>query len=115
ILALLAFMATAGREVSKDIEDVEGDVDRVTLPRRLGVPKAARVATALFLAGVLLSFVPVVLGLFGWAYLAIVLSADGIFIYSGLYSARNPGRAQRTAKYGMIVALVAFLAGGLLA
>src|SRR5207247_7033069 len=111
VLALLAFMATAGREISKDIEDVEGDVDRVTLPRRVGVPKAGRAAAALFLAGVVLSLVPIVLGLFGWPYLVIVLVADGIFIYAGLYSTRYPGRAQRTAKYGMIVALVAFLAG----
>jgi len=114
LMGLLAALATAGREVTKDIEDLAGDVDRATLPRRIGVPRAGAVGTACFVASVLLSIVPFVLGLFGWAYLAVVLVADAIFIYSGRYSAKNPARAQRAAKYGMFVALVAFLAGGLL-
>ena len=66
------------------------------------------------MASVLLSAIPLFLGLFGWAYLPVVLVADAIFIYSGTYSAKNPARAQRAAKVGMVVALVAFLAGGLL-
>ena len=114
LLGLLAALATAGREVTKDIEDLAGDVDRATLPRRIGVPRAGAIATACFVASVVLSAIPLVLGLFGWAYLVIVLVADAIFIYSGAYSAKNPARAQRAAKYGMVVALVAFLAGGLL-
>jgi geranylgeranylglycerol-phosphate geranylgeranyltransferase len=115
LLGLLAALATAGREVTKDIEDLAGDVDRATLPRKIGVPTSGRVAAACFLAGVVLSVVPFGLGLFEWPYLAIVAVADIMFIYSGVYSARIPGLAQRTAKYGMAVALVAFLAGGLLA
>ena len=114
LLGLLAALATAGREVTKDIEDLAGDVDRATLPRRIGVPRAAAIGTACFVAAVVLSAIPFVLGLFGWAYLAAVLVADAIFIYSGTYSAKNPARAQRAAKVGMVVALVAFLAGGLL-
>lgn len=80
---------------------------------RIGVQSAGMVAAAAFAGGVVLSFVPYVLADFGLLYLAIVTVADIMFIYSGAYSARNPGRAQRVAKYGMIVALVAFLAGGL--
>src|SRR3989442_1905655 len=113
-MGLLAALATAGREVTRDIEDLAGDVDRATLPRRIGVPRAGAVGTACFVASVLLSIVPFVLGLFGWAYLAVVLVADAIFIYSGAYSAKNPARAQRAAKYGMFMALVSFLAGRLL-
>ena len=114
LLGLLAALATAGREVAKDIEDLAGDVDRVTLPKRIGVPSAARVAAACLGASVVLSGIPYAIGIFPWPYLAIVLAADIIFIYSGTYLARNPGRAQRAAKYGMVVALIAFLAGGLL-
>jgi len=115
VLGLLAALTTAGREVAKDIEDLAGDVDRVTLPRRIGVRGAGAVAAAAFGAGVVLSIVPYVLQILGTVYLGVVLVADIIFIWSGAYSARNPGRAQRAAKYGMAVALVAFLAGGLLA
>ncbi|HEY4704672.1 MAG TPA: UbiA family prenyltransferase [Thermoplasmata archaeon] len=115
VLGLLAALATAGREVAKDIEDLAGDVDRVTLPRRIGVRGAGAVAAAAFGAGVVLSIVPYVLQILGTVYLGVVLVADIIFIWSGAYSARNPGRAQRAAKYGMVVALAAFLLGGLLA
>jgi len=47
------------------------------------------------------------------AYAALVIPADGMFIYAALHSAANPARSQRVAKYGMIVALAAFLAGAL--
>jgi len=115
VLGLLAALTTAGREVAKDIEDLAGDVDRVTLPRRIGVRGAGAVAAAAFGAGVVLSIVPYVLQILGTVYLGVVLVADIIFMWSGAYSARNPGRAQRAAKYGMVVALAAFLLGGLLA
>jgi geranylgeranylglycerol-phosphate geranylgeranyltransferase len=115
VLGLCAGLATGGREIAKDIEDVAGDVDRVTLPKRIGVRSAGGVAAGSFGAGVVLSLAPIALHLFGLVYLGVVLVADIIFIYAGAYSARNPGRAQRAAKYGMAVALVAFLAGGLLA
>ena len=113
VLGLLAGLATTGREIAKDIEDVAGDVDRRTLPKRIGVRPAGAVAAAAFVAGAIFSLVPFSFAGVGLPYLAIVAVADTMFIYSGVYSARNPARAQRVAKYGMIVALVAFLAGGL--
>ncbi len=114
LMGSLAALATAGREITKDIEDLAGDVDRATLPRRIGVPRAGAVAAACFVAGAAFSVVPPILGLFGLPYLGVVVVADAIFIYSGAVSAKNPARAQRAAKYGMVVALIAFLAGGLL-
>jgi len=114
VMGSLAALATAGREIAKDIEDLPGDVDRATLPRRIGVPRAGAVAALCFVVAAALSLVPPVFGLFGPPYLGAVIVADAIFIYSGAVSAKNPARAQRAAKYGMVVALVAFLAGGLL-
>jgi len=40
ILAALAFFTTLGREITKDIEDMRGDVDRRTLPHRIGPRRA---------------------------------------------------------------------------
>ncbi len=114
LMGSLAALATAGREITKDIADFAGDVDRATLPRRIGVPRAGAVAAACFVAGAAFSVVPPILGLFGLRYLGVVVVADAIFIYSGAVSAKNPARAQRAAKVGMVVALVAFLTGGLL-
>jgi len=112
VLAALAFLTTVGREVAKDIEDMAGDVDRRTLPQRIGARPAGVVAALAFAAGVAFSVVPWSFGLMAPAYAAIVVVADGMFIYAALRSATRPARAQRVAKYAMVVALAAFLAGG---
>jgi geranylgeranylglycerol-phosphate geranylgeranyltransferase len=114
LLGLLAFLTTVGREVTKDIEDMAGDVDRHTLPQRIGAKAAGRVAAAALVAGVALSAVPWALGVLQVAYAVVVLPADGMFIYAALHSAANPAQSQRVTKYAMVVALAAFLAGGLL-
>ena len=44
----LAFLATVAREIVKDIQDLEGDTDRFTLPARIGIGKS------LFVTGILL-------------------------------------------------------------
>ncbi len=111
VLALLAFLATLGREIIKDIQDVAGDSDRETLPMRLGTTGAARVAAAFLVVAVGLSGLPPAFQVLGLAYLPVVLVADAILIYAAVNSARRPGMSQRAAKYGMVVALLAFLVG----
>ncbi|MCJ2555269.1 MAG: UbiA family prenyltransferase, partial [Candidatus Thermoplasmatota archaeon] len=91
VLALLAFLATLGREIVKDIEDVGGDTDRETLPQRMGTTGAARVAAAFFVLAVGLSGLPPALQMLGLAYLPVVLVADAILIYAALNSSRRPG------------------------
>ena len=110
-MAALAFFTTIGREITKDIEDIRGDVDRRTLPRRIGSRRAGLVAAISLFVGVALSLVPFALGVLSLGYAILVVPADGMFIYAALHSAANPARSQRVAKYGMIVALAAFLAG----
>ncbi len=114
VLALLAFLVTLGREITKDIEDMAGDVDRRTLPQRIGAVPAGRVAAVALVAGVALSVLPWALNILAWPYAVVVLPADGMFIYAAFYSAARPALSQRVTKYGMVVALFAFLAGGLL-
>jgi geranylgeranylglycerol-phosphate geranylgeranyltransferase len=113
-LALLAFFATLGREIAKDIQDVSGDVDRHTLPRRIGVKVAAQMAALSFTLAVVFSIAPPFLGILSWYYVPVVAVADIIFIYCTTLLIRNPKRAGDVAKIGMIVALFAFLLGGLL-
>ncbi len=114
ILAALAFLATLGREITKDIEDMQGDVDRRTLSQRVGANRAGAVAAFALALCVALSFLPLYYGVLGVGYLVLVLPADGMFIYAALHSAANPARSQRVTKYAMIVALAAFLAGAFL-
>jgi geranylgeranylglycerol-phosphate geranylgeranyltransferase len=113
-IGLMAFLATLGREIVKDIQDMGADFDRKTLPMRIGAKKAGIIASVSFLMAVTLSFEPVALGIFGLEYLAAVLFADAIFIYCSIVHFRNPKQGQKWAKYGMLVALIAFLLGGLL-
>ncbi len=112
VLALLAGVTTLGREIVKDIEDIAGDVNRLTLPMRLGVRGAAAAAAGCFGIGVGLSVLPWAWRLLGIGYAAVVV-ADGMFIYAALVSARQPRMSQRAAKYAMVAALATFLLGGL--
>ena len=114
ILAALAFLATLGREITKDIEDMHGDVDRHTLPQEIGAQRAGTVARFVLVLCVALSVLPLYLRVLGIGYAILVVPADGMFIYAALHSAANPARSQRVTKYAMIVALAAFLAGAFL-
>jgi geranylgeranylglycerol-phosphate geranylgeranyltransferase len=112
-LAVLAGLSTVGREIVKDIEDVAGDVGRATLPKTRGVPFAGRAAQAFLALAVVLSAVPAALGILSSWYAPTVAAADGIFIYAALHATRSPGRSELAMKAAMVVALAAFLAGGL--
>jgi geranylgeranylglycerol-phosphate geranylgeranyltransferase len=115
ILALLAFLATFGREVVKSVEDVEGDTNRRTLPKLVGKRNADIVASVLFASAVALSPLPYYLSIFrNWLYLTIVAVADVIFIYCIVILFKHPRQASKRAKLAMLVALIAFLVGGLL-
>jgi geranylgeranylglycerol-phosphate geranylgeranyltransferase len=115
ILALLAFLATLGREVVKDIQDMEGDRGtRLTLPMRVGRGRAGILASVAFLGAVALSPAPYLLDLLSFVYVPTVVVADGIFIYCALIHFADPERGQRIAKVAMLVSLVAFLLGGVL-
>ncbi len=113
-IALLAFLAILGREIVKDIEDMEADFDRQTLPKRIGARNAGVIASFAFLAAVALSPLPYIEGTFGIWYLVIVAFADAMFIYCSIIHFQNPTKGQKVAKYAMLLALVAFLVGGML-
>jgi geranylgeranylglycerol-phosphate geranylgeranyltransferase len=113
IFAAMAFLAILGREIIKDIEDMDADFDRNTLPKRIGRRGAGALGSASFLVAVVLSIEPFLSGYMGIGYLATVAIADAIFIYCSTIHFQNPTRGQRLAKYGMLVALVAFLIGKL--
>ena len=109
----MAFLATLGREIVKDIQDMGSDFDRKTLPQRIGAKRAGIIGSAAFLTAVLLSFEPVIAKVFGLDYFLAVLFADAIFIYCSIVHFRDPRRGQSWAKIGMMIALVAFLIGGI--
>ncbi len=113
-LFFMAFLTNTSRELTKDIEDIEGDLDRDTFPKKYGFPKAAILATVLTLTGVSISCLPYFLGFFGLVYLIIVFVADAVFVVSLLYLRSDAGKSQTFSKLAMITGLIAFTVGGIL-
>ena len=118
ILAGMAFFATLGREIVKDIEDIKGDIDRLTLPKRIGIRNAAAAASFFIIIAVLISPIPYFNQFFPYIqleqvisiqYLILIVIADMIFLNSITDIKTNPKQASNLLKYGMITALIAFL------
>jgi geranylgeranylglycerol-phosphate geranylgeranyltransferase len=114
LMAIAGFLSIVGREIVKDVEDIEGDTDKVTLPRIIGVKNANLVASLLIISAVATSIIGYYpFTFFGTEYLITVIIADCLFFYSILILFRNPKKARRLMKVAMIVAMIAFIIGGL--
>ena len=109
----LAVLATISREIIKDIQDLEGDKDRFTLPAKIGISNSLIVAGALLVIAVSLSYTatPQFDGIALNAYL-IGISAANIMMLIGLQNARNENyfSGQKSIKQGMGIAMLAFIA-----
>ena len=121
ILAFFAFLMTLSREIIKDAEDIEGDKkeNANTFPIKYGVKNAVRLAVLLNIITCILSPVLYITGIFSFTYLAIVLVADAIFIYSAIIVLKNPSKENlnKISKYmkiAMFVAFIAFAAGSII-
>lgn len=118
-LAAMASLATLSREVIKDMEDAEGDVDRSTLPRTRGMGAASAAARVAVGAAIVLSPIPLVL----WQprlplvaaiiYLAFVAAADLVFVASVWELPKRLHREQTLSKLAMVLALIGFLGASL--
>jgi geranylgeranylglycerol-phosphate geranylgeranyltransferase len=113
--AAMAVLATLSREIIKDMEDAEGDVDRQTLPRVHGLTTATGAARGAVVGAIVLSPIPLVTLFRGvphaeLVYLGVVAVADAIFIVSVRWLPERLHREQTLSKGAMTVALLAFLA-----
>ena len=109
----LAFLATVAREIVKDIQDLEGDTDRFTLPARIGIAKSLFVTGILLVVAWSLSFTAITQfsGIASNAY-AIGVSIANVIMLIGFQNARNGDyfSGQKKIKQGMGVAMLAFIA-----
>ena len=109
----LAFLATVAREIVKDIQDLEGDTDRFTLPARIGIAKSLFVTGFLLVIAWSLSFTAITQfsGMASNAY-AIGVSIANVIMLVGFQNARNGDyfSGQKKIKQGMGVAMLAFIA-----
>ena len=110
IVGLMAMLVSIGREIAKDIEDMDGDEGRSTLPMRIGVRASSALACVFFVAGPVLSIAPMIWQTYGILYYAVVV-ADLMFLYCAIRVFTDPHMAQSMAKKAMFVALLAFILG----
>ena len=112
-LAAVGVVASVGREVAKDIQDMAGDEGRKTLPQRIGAGRASEVSAFATLIAIGLSPVPYFFAPLGVLYLPFIAIADAIFFYAALVVSAEPRRSQELSKIGMAIATVAFALGGI--
>lgn len=119
-LGILAFLSNLGREISKDIEDMEGDTDRQTYPQSVGRQKAAFVSGLMFILAAGMSPIPVLLGQFAdtgaLAYFLSVIPTVLLFLYAAVVSIKQyEGKYSpaSSSKLAMLFGLLAFTLGSL--
>ncbi len=104
----MAALVTVGREISKDIEDMDSDIGRRTLPMAIGVKNASIVASIFYIAGPVLSWYPIYLHPENYLYYSVIL-ADIAFFYCAYSVFKDPHAAEKKAKIGMLFGLLAFI------
>lgn len=113
VLAVLAAVATFGREVIKDVEDIVGDREAglETLPIVIGERRALGIATLAVAIAVLASPLPYIVGGLGISYLVVVLPGDFLMLLGAHRSWDDPATGHQLLKWGMFAAAGAFIVG----
>jgi geranylgeranylglycerol-phosphate geranylgeranyltransferase len=117
--ALFAFLINVGREVIKDMEDVEGDAKNgaVTLPVRYGMRSAAVTATIFLVCVIASTYIPYVTGLYGLNYLWTVnIGVNLVLLYVIIslwkdQSVKNLNLLSNILKWDMVIGLGAIYVG----
>jgi geranylgeranylglycerol-phosphate geranylgeranyltransferase len=109
-LFLMAVLVNLSREILKDMEDIDGDIEfRRTLPIRVGLKKSKAIATISCFFAIMISLLVIYLTNWNLVYAVVVIMADILFLLSILRLEGKAGMSQRDLKRGMIIASVAFL------
>ncbi len=117
--AVFAFLINVGREIIKDMEDVEGDIqnDAVTFPVKFGMRRAAALATIFLFAVIGSTIIPFANQQYGSMYFIIVnigVNAVLIVVLASLWknqSQQNLHRLSSILKYDMFIGLIAIYLG----
>ena len=109
----LAVLATITREIVKDIQDLEGDTDRRTLPSRIGIESSLNLSILILLIAIGLSYTAInQFEEMAWnAYVGGITLANGTMLF-GIYNAKQEDyfMGQKNIKQGMGIAMLAFIA-----
>ena len=118
IPASFAFLINLGREIIKDIEDIEGDMKCgiKTLPIVSGTRMAVLITNLSLITLILVTPIPYLLKFYNLYYLLTVIAVDIVLIYVILslmtnISKRNLNRLSNILKFEMIAGLFAIYIG----
>jgi len=118
IPAILAFLFHMGRELIKDMEDLQGDkaLKSETFPIVYGVRNSQFLVSAIFLILIILTIFPYKLKIFSIYYLILALIMDFVLFYIIVSLWNNPSRENlgslsRLLKFEMLLGLLAIFAG----
>ncbi len=117
LLGSMAFFANTGREIIKDLEDKKADATKEinSVPIVLGENKSRHISSVLVIAAIVLTPVPIVLGIFELWYGIAVLASVAVFVKSVkmIEFDEEAAKVQGMLKLGMLIGLIAFLVGAL--
>jgi geranylgeranylglycerol-phosphate geranylgeranyltransferase len=122
VIALIAFLAGAGREIMKDVMDFEGDkIQGVkSFPRYIGTRASNGVASLFYLCAIVLSFLPFFIEDFGVyyrniSYFVLVFITDMMLLSTSLHLVfKKQPNLKFYRKYTLVaifIGLLAFLVG----
>jgi len=115
LVALVAMLVNAAREIVKDIEDEMGDLDRETLPKKIGAGKARAIAQLLVLASLIPLVAPYARGLLPMGLL--ITQTPALLLLVSIKPRFYRGEdhaAQRSLRLAMLLGLSGFLASVLI-
>jgi geranylgeranylglycerol-phosphate geranylgeranyltransferase len=114
-VAICAMMIGTSREIIKDVEDMEGDLERHTLPMKIGAEKARMVAWICALLAIISMGMPFALDLLELAY--IVFLAPALFFLTMVKAPIVKGedtKASKLLKRALLFGLLGFTVTGLI-
>jgi geranylgeranylglycerol-phosphate geranylgeranyltransferase len=114
-LAIMAFLFSLAREIIKDIEDMEGDIDRNTLPKSVGVDNARSIAWIFTMAAFVSLFLPFILEIFPTEH-AILVFPGGLLLMlvkSKLFLGEDSA-AQRLIKRSLQISMMGVIASAII-
>lgn len=119
IPALFAFLFHLGREIIKDVQDLEGDVQHqsITFPGRFGVKPSILLVNFVFILLIVLTFLPYILNVYNDIYLWVVtFGVDLVLISVSIFlwfknDRITLGRISHLLKLDMLIGLAAIYLG----
>ena len=111
-LALSAFLANMGREITKDIEDMKGDSGRkASTPMMLGKRNAAMLVLLFYVFGMIIAAYVWFAGLVSGIFYPVLIAISGVTFLLAYRQLSNGDAhdSQRYSKGAMFIALLAFL------